>query len=102
MLGRVLGNFSANKSTGSSYVKFTHIAQEKLHMRPQQAGQYIEGYGMEIPELGKGLRWLGNTDDYDNLEVYHEDADKFIKRVKKHLAETKPKDEKDPLNLKRF
>ncbi len=102
MLGRTSGNFSANKSTGSNYVQFSHMATDQLHMRPQKAGQYIEGYGRDIPNLGSDLRWLGNSDDVDSLELHHEDVETFIKRVKKHLEETEPKDDNDPLNFKRF
>lgn len=94
MLGNVLGNQSVNKPTGVNYVKFSHVANDKLHMRPQQAAEYIEGHGRDIPELGRDLRWFGSTDDYTNLEVHHEDADEFIKRVKKHLAEQEAKEEK--------
>lgn len=106
MLGRRLGNQSANKSTGSNYVKFKHIAQDKLKMRSQEASQYIEGFGMDIPGLGKDLRWLGDPNDQDNLEVHHEDADEFIKRVKKHKEEntetSAEDDRKDPLHIRRI
>lgn len=96
-----MGNQSANRSVGSNYVRFKHIAQDKLKMRPSEAGQYIDGYGMEIPGLGKDLRWLGNTDDHDNLEVHHEDADEFIKRVKKHMEENE-QDDGSPKTYRRF
>ncbi|MDQ5938691.1 MAG: hypothetical protein QG603_505 [Patescibacteria group bacterium] len=96
MLGSTLGNRSVNGIAGSSYVKFSHVAQEKLHMRPQEALEYVEGRGhKKIPELGRNLRWFGSTHDVDNLEVHHEDADEFIKRVKKHLAEEEAKAEQN-------
>lgn len=97
-----MGNQSANRSTGSNYVKFKHIAQDKLKMRSQEASQYIEGYGLEIPGLGKDLRWLGDPNDHDNLEMHHEDAEEFIKRVKKHIAENTEEDKHDPSTYKRF
>ncbi len=102
MLGRPTGNTTANSSVGANYVKFKHVAQDKLKMRSQEAGKYIEGYGMDIPGFGKDLRWMGNPDDHDNLEMHIEDADKFIKRVKKHKADNTEEDKHDPSTYKRY
>lgn len=95
MLGNVIGNQLVNKLTGVNYVKFTHLAKNKLNMAPQQAAEFIEGSGKDVPELGRELRWFGSTDDVNNLEVHNQDADEFIKRVKKHLAEQEAKEEQN-------
>ncbi len=84
MLPPRTGNMSVN-AMGSGYVGFSTLAREKLRMRPQEAGQYIEGRGQDIPELGKELRWLGNTRDYDHLRIHADDADTFVKRVNQHV-----------------
>ena len=101
LLGMPRGNQSANKSTGS-YVKFSHLAKDKLKMRSQEASQFIEGYGRDIPGLGKDLRWLGDPNMPDELQLHNEDAAEFIKRVEKHKAEGIEEDPRDPSTYKRF
>jgi hypothetical protein len=95
MLGNVIGNQSVNKQTGVNYVKFNHVAKDKLHMNPQQAAEYIGGDGKDVPELGRDLRWFGSVDKYADLEVHNQDADEFIKRVKKHIADKEAKEEQE-------
>ncbi len=95
MLGNTLGNRSANGLTAVNYVKFNHVAKDKLHMSPKQAAEYIEGDGKDVPELGRDLRWFGSADKYADLEVHNEDADEFIKRVKKHIADREAKEEQE-------
>lgn len=65
------------------YVEFGEVAHKRLQEQTQYASRYLEGrHG--YPNLGKGLRWEGDLDDYHFIRIHKDDVDEFVRRVEEY------------------
>jgi len=65
------------------YVKFGDIARGEMDMQSQYAARYVHGV-LGDPNLGEGLRFKGNYDDYHFMKIHHEDIEEFLKRFREY------------------
>lgn len=83
--------------TDNEYVNFGNIARGQMGLQCQYGCRYTgigpEGertdYWAELgyPNLGKGLRFRGGTNNYHALEIHKDDVDEFARRFKKYINE---------------
>lgn len=77
------------------FVKFGDISRKRLGTQCQYGCRYtgIDAKGNPneslweergYPNLGKGLRFKGNTDNYHSLEIHEDDVEEFVRRYKEH------------------
>lgn len=66
------------------FSRFGDIAIDILEQQCQYASRYVDGKFTGYPNLGEGLRFRGNTDDYHALLIHSEDIPKFLKRYREH------------------
>ena len=67
------------------YVRFGDVAM-RLGMQCQYASSYVEGSDGDYPNLGKGLRFAGDADNYHELCILPEDIEKFVGRMAAYQA----------------
>ena len=66
------------------YINFGDIALSVVNQQSQYASRYVNGAFGEYPNLGEGLRFEGDPDDYHMLEIHKDDVIEFVERVRKH------------------
>lgn len=64
------------------YLNFGDFARAIMGLQCQYAARYVDGKLDGWPNLGKGLRFIGNTNNYHSLRIHKKDADEFLKRHK--------------------
>ncbi len=77
---------NAESEIGKDYIPFGEIARDQLGLQGQYASRYVHGRGEDYPNLGVGLRFIGNPDNYHTLKIHPEDVAEFVKRVKECKA----------------
>lgn len=60
-------------------IPFGPVARKQLGMQAQYARHYLSD-----PELGKGVRWEGDHDNYHSLTIHSDDVGGFVQRVMQH------------------
>jgi len=77
------------------YVNFGDIARGRCGTQCQYGARYTgidcngnpnPDYWKELgyPDLGKGLRFRGDTNNYHSLEIHEDDVEEFARRYKKY------------------
>jgi len=74
----------------TEYVSFGDVARKYLSSQCQYACRYtgidVTGNGVhnhvwdDYPDLGQGLRFQGNTNNYHSLMIHKNDVAEFVKR----------------------
>ncbi len=59
------------------FIPFGLISRGRLGMQCQYGCRYLED-----PEIAKGIRWTGNTDDWHGIKIHADDVEIFVQRVK--------------------
>ncbi len=78
-------SFDGIVPTKSDYLNLGDVARNHMRQQCQYACHYAEGlFGK--PNLGKGLRFRGNTDNYHEMEIHRDDAPEFVARYFTYLA----------------
>lgn len=62
------------------YVDFGDISRSRLQNQCQYGSRYVDGRIEGYPNLGEGLRFLGNTNDYHSLKIHSADVQEFVER----------------------
>jgi hypothetical protein len=60
-------------------IPFGPVARKQLGMQAQYAHHYLSD-----PELGKGVRWEGDPNNYHFITIHSEDVEAFVERVTAH------------------
>jgi len=68
------------KMTENEYVDFGDVSRGKLGIQCQYGSRYVDGCIPGWPNLGEGLRFKGNTNNYHSLRIHRNDIDEFIRR----------------------
>lgn len=66
------------------YVFFGDVSDNLLNQQSQYASRYAWGAFGEYPNLGEGLRFKGDFDDYHFLKIHKDDIQTFVDKVTKH------------------
>lgn len=70
----------------TGYVRFGDVARDRCGMQCQYAARNLAGeHGSG--DVGSDLRWHGDTADYHNLLIHPDDADEFVRRLRKYRTE---------------
>ncbi len=69
----------------SDYVDFGDVARDKIGEQCQYVAHYVDGRHGK-PNLGAGLRIVGDPADYHGLKIHADDVDEFVNRVTTYLA----------------
>ena len=67
------------------YVCFGDVARGQLDQQCQYASRYVDGR-YDYPNLGVGLRFIGDACDYHSLQIHKDDVEEFVHRVKEYKA----------------
>lgn len=67
----------------NGFVEFGDISRGELRMQTQYGSRYVNGFAGEYPNLGEGLRFEGDTDNYHSLKIHIDDIGEFVKRFNK-------------------
>jgi len=77
------------------FVNFGEISRGRLGLQCQYGCRYTgidpkgerTNYWEELgyPDLGKGLRFKGGTNNYHALEIHEDDVEEFVRRYKEYL-----------------
>lgn len=63
------------------YINFGDVARSRLNQQCQYASRYINGEIEGYPNLGKGLRFVGDPQiDYHSVYIHKDDVEEFIVR----------------------
>ncbi|XLQ19712.1 MAG: hypothetical protein ACKUBY_03915 [Candidatus Moraniibacteriota bacterium] len=68
----------------NGFVRFGDVARSLLQQQAQYASRYTDGTLEDYPNLGKELKFEGNSSDYHSLKIHKDDIQEFINRVRKH------------------
>ncbi|MDD2657050.1 MAG: hypothetical protein PHD04_00080 [Candidatus Pacebacteria bacterium] len=69
------------ESDSEGFVCFPDVAIGELRQQAQYASRYVDGVIEGYPNLGEGLRFKGDTDDYHSLRIHKDDIREFVERV---------------------
>jgi hypothetical protein len=70
------------------YVNFDEIEKEKLpDMDIQKVHLFVDGLTVGWPNLGNGLRFIGNPGEYHSMRIHKDDVDKFAKRLRQYYKD---------------
>jgi len=69
----------------SEYVDFGDISRGRLGLQCQYSSRYITGNIEGYPNLGEGLRFIGNDRNYHSYKIHKDDVEEFVRRHKKYL-----------------
>lgn len=64
----------------NGFVSFGDVSRGELNKQAQYGSRYVDGFQGEYPNLGEGLRFEGNTDDYHSLKIHKDDIEEFVRR----------------------
>lgn len=70
------------QSDANGFVLFGDVSREELKKQTQYGSRYVDGFQGEYPNLGEGLRFKGNPDDYHSLKIHKDDIKEFVNRFK--------------------
>jgi hypothetical protein len=68
----------------SDYIPFGDVCRNEIGMRCQHGSHYLCGMLPGYPNLGEGLRYLGDDRYYHGILIHKDDAAIFVKRMKDH------------------
>lgn len=76
----------ANKVDENGFVRVPDFATQELRRQSQSIASLLDGEGGLSPEynLGEGIRYTGDSGNYDRMKVHIDDLEEFITRVKNH------------------
>lgn len=66
------------------YLNFGDLVRCKLGLQCQYASRYVDGKIEGWDNLGEGLRFKGNTNNWHSLRIHKDDAYEFLKRVRQN------------------
>ena len=69
----------------SEYIDFGDFSRKHLGLTCQQGSKYVEGVIDNYPELGQGLRFLGNNNNYHSLKIHKDDVQTFLNRFNDYM-----------------
>ena len=72
----------------SKYIDFGDFSRHHLGLSCQQGSKYVDGVIDNYPELGQGLRFLGDNHNYHSLKIHKDDVQTFMNRFNDYM-ETK-------------
>lgn len=67
------------------FVNFGDVARNLLNMQCQYASYYVGGVASR-PDLGEGLRIIGDAHNYHSLRIHKDDVVEFVQRVEKERS----------------
>ncbi len=70
------------KSDEKGFVSFGDVSRGELNKQSQYGSRYVNGFNGEYPNLGEGLRFDGDPDDYHSLKIHRDDIAEFVRRFK--------------------
>lgn len=70
------------KSDERGFVSFGDISRGELNKQSQYGSRYVNGFQGEYPNLGEGLRFEGDPDDYHSLKIHKDDIEEFVRRFR--------------------
>jgi hypothetical protein len=62
------------------FVMFGDVSRGELKKQTQYGSRYVNGFQGEYPNLGEGLRFDGDPDNYHSLKIHKDDIEEFVKR----------------------
>jgi len=68
----------------SDFVRFGDVAINYLHQQCQYCSRYVDGRIPGYPNLGKDLRFKGESYEYHQLMIHKDDVNEFVRRVEKY------------------
>jgi len=66
----------------AGFVRFGDVAHRLLNQQSQYASRYIDGKIDGYPNLGFGLRFYGESDNYHDVRIHKDDIEEFIRRYR--------------------
>jgi hypothetical protein len=78
------GNHYSEKPAG--FINFGDVSRNLLGQQCQYGSRLVDGALPGYPNLGAGLRFSGNADDYHSLGIHPADIDEFIRRFHAYRA----------------
>lgn len=70
------------KSDEKGFVNFGDVSRGELKKQSQYGSRYVNGFQGEYPNLGEGLRFEGDPDDYHSLKIHKDDIEEFVRRFR--------------------
>jgi len=70
------------------YVNFGDVSRKHLGLQCQHGSRYVDGKIPGYKNLGKGLRFKGNTNMYHLLKIHKDDVEEFVSRYNLHIQES--------------
>jgi hypothetical protein len=65
-------------------VNFGDVARYYMHTQAQYGSHYIDGFDSEYPNLGEGLTFEGDPENYHAVKIRQGDIPKFLARFLEH------------------
>jgi hypothetical protein len=72
------------KADENGFVVFGDVSRGELRKQAQYGSRYVDGVIEGYPNLGEGLRFVGDTDNYHELLIHKDDIAEFVRRVNKY------------------
>lgn len=69
----------------SKYIDFGDFSRKHLGLTCQQGSKYVDGAIDNYPEIGQGLRFLGNNNNYHSLKIHEDDIQTFLNRFNDYM-----------------
>lgn len=73
------------------FVSFGDVARGIIGQHVIYASKYINGGVGNYPNLGEGLRFLGNPNNYNGLKIHKDDIREFVARILNYREELRNK-----------
>ena len=70
------------------FVNFGDMCRSRLHQQCQYGSRYVDGRIPGYPNLGKGLRFKGESSEYYSIKIHKDDVEEFIKRVEQYREDS--------------
>ncbi len=66
----------------NGFIEFGDVSRGELGKQTQYGSRYVNGFQGEYPNLGEGLRFEGDADNYHSLKIHKDDIKEFVRRFK--------------------
>jgi hypothetical protein len=74
---------SSSRPDEHGFVDFGDVSRDLLGLQCQYGSRYVDGRIEGWENLGDGLRFQGNTNNYHSLRIHREDVEEFVSRHQK-------------------
>lgn len=93
------GKYGFLNVMNKDYVNFGDFVRKEIGSC-QEYSRYVDGAIEGYDNLGKGLRFEGNTNSYHSLKIHKNDAGEFVKRVKDNIKKRLEENKNDCIRTK--